>query len=119
MSTNILQIGQKLVIPSMNEPTSLGGQTYTVQKGDTLYAIAGKYGISVNNLMQANNLSSTNLSIGQKLIIPGNNIVYTVKSGDTLYAIARRYNTTVDAIKRLNNLSTNTLQINQQLKIPR
>ena len=90
---------------------------YKVKKKDTLYGIASRYGISVNDLKNANNLTSNTLSIGQVLVIPGSNI-YTVKSGDTLYSIARNNNVTVDAIKRANNLTSNLLSIGQKLIIP-
>ena len=42
---------------------------YIVKKGDSLYSISRKYGITVDELMSLNNLNSTLLSIGQKLII--------------------------------------------------
>lgn len=118
-----LQIGDQLLIPSTtttpNPPSQI---TYTVQSGDSLWSIAKRYNITVNDLRNANNLTSNTLQIGQILIIPttssDNYITYTVKSGDSLYRIAQNYNTTVDAIRNLNNLSTNVLQIGQQLKIP-
>ena len=47
-----------------------GGRSYTVVRGDTQYAIARRYGISVNRLQQANGLTSSNLQIGQRLRIP-------------------------------------------------
>ncbi len=90
-------------------------------KGDTLYGIANKFGVSVNDLKSLNNLNSNTLSIGQVLKIPdssNNKLTYTVKSGDTLYSIARTYNTTVDKIKELNNLKSNTLSIGQTLILP-
>ena len=102
---------------------------YTVTAGDSLYSIARRFNTSVDNIKKANNLTSNNLSIGQKLIIPeineeigntpnsSNNLTYIVKSGDSLYSIAKRYNTTVDDIKKLNNLTNNNLSINQQLLI--
>lgn len=43
--------------------------TYTVQRGDTLYSIAKKYGVSVSSIQQLNSLKSTSLSIGQVLKI--------------------------------------------------
>ena len=43
---------------------------YTVQPGDTLFSIAARYGVSVNALMQANNLSSFYIYVGQTLRIP-------------------------------------------------
>ena len=99
------------------------GTYYTVQSGDSLWSIAKKYGITVDELKKANNLTSNSLSIGQKLRIPIEEeeslpSTYVVKSGDTLYSIARKFNTTVDALKALNNLTTNTLQIGQTLSIP-
>lgn len=122
LTTN-LSIGQTLKLPSSGQvtPPAQNTNTYIVQKGDSLYAIAGKYGTTVNKLMELNNLSTSALAIGQKLIVPSSNITtktHTVASGDTLYSIARRYNTTVDAIKRANNLSSNMLSIGQKLIIP-
>ena len=104
---------------------------YTVQSGDTIYSIARKFNVTVNDLKDINNLTSNNLSIGQKLFIPdiiineetpseeipGTN-TYIVKSGDSLYAIARNFNTTVDDIKKINNLTSNNLSIGQMLIIP-
>ncbi len=101
---------------------------YVVQKGDSLWSISSKLGVSVSDIKKSNNLSSNNLSIGQVLIIPSmksddeeskaDENVYVVKKGDSLWLIAKNYNTSVDEIKRLNNLSSNTLSIGQRLKIP-
>ncbi len=118
LTSNNLSIGQKLIVSS-----SLSDQenTYTVMKGDTLYGIANKFGVSVDAIKKLNNLTSNTLSIGKVLRIPdstNNKLTYTVKSGDTLYSIARTYNTTVDEIKRLNNLTSNTLSIGQTLILP-
>ena len=96
---------------------------YIVKKGDSLYSIANKYDITVNDLKDINNLTSNTLQIGQKLIIPIQKEqeeagIYTVKSGDTLYSIAKEYNTTISELMNLNNLKTATLSIGQQLKLP-
>lgn len=118
LSSNILQIGQKLIIPSNN---SSGNQIiYTVKKGDSLWIIANKYDTTVDMIKSVNNLSSNLLTIGDQLIIPStsNYINYVVKKGDSLWIIANKYNTTVDKIKKLNNLSSNLLQIGQNLLIP-
>lgn len=105
-------------------PEGYVSNTYTVQKGDSLYSIARKLGTTVNELKSLNNLTSNNLSIGQILKIPSKfvtedeNEIYTVKSGDSLYSIANIFNTTVDELKQLNNLTSNTLNVGQLLKIP-
>ena len=119
LSTNILSIGQKLLIPKQNTTIPSNQIEYTVKSGDNLYSIANRYGISVNELKNYNNLTNNNLSIGQKIIIPmaTETITYVVKSGDNLYSIASRYNTTVDEIKRKNNLTNNNLSIGQILLI--
>ena len=99
--------------------------TYTVRSGDTLYGISNQYGVSVNDLIKLNNITGTNIKVGQVLKIPTNDganpdsmFIYTVKKGDSLYSIALRYDTTVDKIKELNNLKTNNLSIGQKLNIP-
>lgn len=119
LTSNNLSIGQLLKLPSALTPE----ETYTVKSGDSLYAIANKFGTTVDALKNVNNLTSNTLSIGQVLKIPSaqeeeTSITYTVKSGDSLYSIAREYNTTVDAIKTANNLTSNLLSIGQVLTIP-
>lgn len=119
LTNNLLSIGQVLKI---KDSSSNGETTYTVQKGDSLWVIANKYGITTEELKSYNNLTSNLLSIGQVLKIPqgkkSTENIYTVKKGDSLWTIANRYNTTVEKIKVLNNLTSNLLSIGQQLKIP-
>jgi LysM repeat protein len=69
--------GQKLVIPgAQTAPAPAGpaggtGQTHTVQAGETLYSIAVQYGVTVQDIMEANNLANANLIYrGQVLAIP-------------------------------------------------
>lgn len=100
-----------------------GSNYYTVQSGDSLWSISKKFGISVDELKQANNLTSNLLSIGQNLYIPNKETdvttsEYVVSKGDTLYGIAQKFGTTVDNLKSINNLTTDSLAIGQILKIP-
>jgi len=95
--------------------------SYTVVSGDTLYGIANKYGTTVDELKNLNNLTSNTLSIGGQLLIPTVEVItdsYTVKRGDTLYSIANKYNTDVNTLKELNNLDSNNLSIGQVLLLP-
>lgn len=102
------------------------GDYYTVQKGDSLWSIATKFGVTVAKLKEINNLESNNLKVGQILKIKDSDdlstedyLIYKVKSGDSLWKIANNYNTTVDTLKSINNLKSSTLTINQQLFIPK
>ncbi|MGN0966635.1 MAG: LysM peptidoglycan-binding domain-containing protein [Candidatus Coprovivens sp.] len=93
--------------------------TYTVKKGDTLYGIAKKFGLSVDELKNYNNLKSNSLSIGQKINIPSNEKnTYVVKSGDTLYNIAKSNGVSVSDLMSLNNLNNSNLSIGQVLVLP-
>lgn len=120
LSSNVLHVGDTLLISSADSTDDDGNDNYYVVKsGDTLWSIARKYNLSVNELKALNNLSSNALSVGQRLIIgkeSSNN--YVVSAGDTLWAIARKFNVSVDDIKTLNNLSSNNLSIGMTLKIP-
>lgn len=125
LSSNILQVGQILKLPtSLVEETIPGDYLiYTIKKGDNLYSIAKNYNITLEELINFNQQGSTLLHIGEQLLIPinnqtNNNIQYVIKPGDTLYNIAKRYNTNVDEIKRINNLNTNMLKIGETILIP-
>lgn len=91
-------------------------EEYIVQKGDTLYSIAKKYNLNVQELINTNNLETT-IYPGQILYLPVKRNSYTVVRGDSLYSIAKKFNTTVDAIKKKNNLTSNLLVIGQILQI--
>ena len=100
-------------------PKTNSQRNYIVKKGDTLYSIAQRYNITVDELKKQNQLSTNQLTIGQSLILPSTSFVtYTVQKGDTLYKIASQYNTTIDILKKINNLSSNILSIGQKIKLP-
>ena len=65
LSSNMLSIGQQLLIPSTENYI-----TYYVKSGDNLYSIARTYNTTVDQIKKLNNLTSDLLSIGQVLLIP-------------------------------------------------
>lgn len=100
-----------------------GSNYYTVKTGDSLWSISKKFGVTVDDLKNANNLKGNLLNVGQNLIIPGLNEKpsggeYIVKKGDSLYSISKKFNTTVDNLKSINNLTTDALAIGQIIKLP-
>ena len=121
LASNLLNIGQTLKIPTEEKPVTGDYTVYTISKGDSLYSIAQKYNTTVDALVKYNNLSSTNLKVGEQLLIPTSESklnTYTVKSGDSLYSIAKKYGITVDELKKANGLTSNNLSLNQKLVIP-
>ena len=136
LSTNSgLQVGQSIKIPT----GSTVPDTYTVQSGDSLTAIASKYNLGMDYIADLNNMSRTaGLRTGQKLKLTGevttvetpktvekqsttsNNStdIHVVKSGETLNSIARKYHLQLNYLAELNNLSrTANVRVGQRLKI--
>jgi len=103
-----------------------GSVEYIVTANDTLSSIAASFGVTLEQLVQANNLSDTDhVNTGQKLILPiaqqGNaGYAYTVVEGDTCQSIANIFNISVDDLITSNNLPADcsTLSIDQVLVIP-
>lgn len=103
LSSDMLHIGQNLIINKNTAPAAptttvtpapATDAVYIVQAGDTLWTIAARYGITVEQLMQANQLSSEALYIGNRLIIP--NAAAPSRSGESVnnarvLEIAARY----------------------------
>ncbi len=110
---------------------------YYVKKGDYLGKIAKAHRTTVGRLKNWNNLSSSQLKIGQKLVIYTNpddapnsqaeqtihsngQLLYTVKAGDTLWDIARKYSgVTVSQLEKVNNITHRELKPGLRLKIPK
>lgn len=109
---------------------------HVIADGDTMYKIAGKYGIKVSELCRLNNMQETDiLQIGRKLLVKSKSTstkpqtptkqkqnktgqYHTIEEGDTLYKIAGKYNTKVSELCRLNNIQETTiLQIGMKLRV--
>ena len=120
LSNNSLSVGQILKIPTKFAQVG-DTELYQVKAGDTLYSIANKYNIGVNELKAINDLISDSLSVGQLLNVPsGLSLVnsYVVEKGDTLYSIAKKFDISINKLKEYNNLNSNLLNVGQKLLIP-
>jgi len=135
-SNSILHIGQELIIPlpvadtPTPTPTLTPSPTpfvYTIKSGETLSAVAKRFGTTVEALMQANNIAdATRIRVGTKLTIvqpPDYSATmayesYEVQAGDTLISISNKYKVTVDDLKKINDLKSSRLSVEQKLKIP-
>lgn len=122
MDVNIIRFGQLLKFSEKMTFQSLVPTVYTVQRGDTLYAIAKKYNTTVAQLIKLNGIKNANtIKAGQKLLLfkPSATKKYTVRSGDTHYAIALRFNTTVSRLATLNRISNvDLISIGQIIQLP-
>lgn len=108
------------------EPNS---EYHIVKAGETLYGIGRMYKVSVDQIMKWNNLTSSALNVGQKLLVKGStaiaqptkvitekgNRIHVVTQGEGLYGIARIYNISVDDILKWNKLQSTSLQVGQRL----
>lgn len=121
--------GSTVATPDTEAPELI---TYTVVSGDTLSAIAGQYGTTVDALVERNSISNPDLIyVGQVLEISGqatevsepasdsvSETSYTVVSGDTLGEIAARFGTTVEDLVERNNIAdANLIFVGQVLSI--
>lgn len=132
LNSTSLVIGQVLRIPEMyTKPEDMvipSYVNYKVVKGDTLYSIAKKFGVSVDSIINDNSLKNNTLSIGQNLKIRSSSAEecfgeeyvtdksYVVVKGDSLYSISKKLGVSVDYLKNKNNLSSNLLSVGQILK---
>ncbi|RMG40721.1 MAG: LysM peptidoglycan-binding domain-containing protein [Candidatus Dadabacteria bacterium] len=108
-----------------------GGVVYRVRRGDSLYKIAKKYGISIKELKRINGLRSNVVRVGQMLTVRPRRPVkkqtfsktsyrsssYRVRRGDTLSGIAARHGMSVRELKRLNKLKSSKIRAGQLLKL--
>ena len=124
---NLIYPGERLRIHTNStvngsESRQMNEIIYTVEKGNTLSQIARAYNVTVESLVELNNITNPNLIYpGEKIKIKGsdsdflnsvtstNNEYYIVKSGDTLYSIARMYGITVTQILQNNSISNPNL----------
>ncbi len=151
MSDASLSLGQRLQV-SIDSPSYGGGNTaaassptgniYTVQAGDSLWRIATKLNVSVNEIKALNGLTSNALSLGQQLRVSGGSsytapvvvptiqtnsptIVkapvfvprpsYVVQAGDSMWRVSQKVGVSVNELKSINNLTSNILRIGQML----
>lgn len=118
-------------IADENEPKNPVSVTHKVVKGEGIYSIAKRYGITTKQLMMENGLKSSQLNIGQILSIntsdqkpsstetksTNKTKTYIVKRGDTLHSIAEKFDVAVVDLKRWNKISNNRIQPGSRLTI--
>ncbi|MBX2843311.1 MAG: LysM peptidoglycan-binding domain-containing protein [Flammeovirgaceae bacterium] len=139
-----IQPGQSLIVSEgsgntgrTTAPSSSSGQTHIVQRGESLYAIAQKYGATPQQIMALNGMQANQpIYVGQKLNVPsgGNQAppptpkpnsgeglkpkIYTVQRGDSLYSISKKFGTTPQEIIKLNNISASgAISVGQRLQV--
>ena len=115
---DLIRVGQVLLVPGQS--AAAANTTHVVSAGETLAAIASKYGTTADSLASANGLANPNLiRIGQQIMVaaapppapaatapvPGSS--HTVSAGETLASIAAQHGTTVEVIAAANGI-TNT-----------
>ena len=137
LKDNNIQAGQKLKVTGKaseerNEKPEAKSSTYTVKKGDSLGAIAERFGVTVDQLRDWNGIKGNNIQAGQKLTIGGKSKssskagssksakakTHKVRSGESLGVIAEKYGTTAAAIRRANGIKGDNIRVGQTLKIP-
>ncbi|MFC0300180.1 LysM peptidoglycan-binding domain-containing protein [Virgibacillus soli] len=113
MKKALLTLAIGLVIAGTTTTTVFADE-HVVKKGDNLWDIANTHDVTVDYLMEKNELESSIIYPEQKLSVQE---TYKVKKGDTLYRIAKDNNVSVKELKEWNNLQSNLIVIGEELMI--
>lgn len=132
--------------PAANKPSGSSNSTHRVQKGETLYSISRKYGVTVADLRSWNNISSTDVLQYDQILNIGSSTknsstkttpndsdfgepgevenatkiseeTHVVKAGETLFSISKKYGTTVASLQGLNSLLSTDISVGQRLRV--
>lgn len=120
LSGTAVQIPTPTVLPQTNP----GAGDYIVQEGETCGDIAARFGVSIQSIIDQNQLSEDCLiSVGQSLILPDTaaqpaDVMYVVKENDTLAYIALKFGITVEELKQANDIVDDIVFVGQELFIP-
>ncbi len=147
LNGDLIRAGADLLVPLASRPTDRAGQTarvgrgeaerqrydHVVQRGESLWTIARRYGVRVSDLVRWNELDANAiLPLGERLVIwseaegsplarPGDRIqsvTYTVREGDSLYRIARQFSVGINDLRRWNDIAEGSyLQPGQRLQM--
>lgn len=100
-------------------------QEYVVEKGDSLFNIAKKYNVSINELTDINMLTSNVIYPGQVLLVPKEELtdflvdIYITEPNDTFFKIAKKSGVDVQVLANYNDVGNYVLCENQKIKIPK
>ncbi|MGX6978469.1 LysM peptidoglycan-binding domain-containing protein [Vagococcus elongatus] len=139
LKSDVIYVGGKLKISSSSSNTSNPNKTetsantstskttYTIKSGDTLFAIAAKYGVSVAQLKSWNSLKNDIIHVGQKLNVnqsaststkpASGSSFYSVKAGDSLWKISGDKGVSVSQLKQWNQLTNDLIYVGQSLRV--
>lgn len=142
---NGLKEGQKILIPANKEAlkqtkADLTKKTHLVEKSETLYGISRKYGVTMEQMVQANPGIEAGINIGQVLVIPESTsqevqskpvvkqqnqitfhdtvVLHTVLEFETLYSISKRFMVPVEDLQAFNGMRNQKIRKGDELKIP-
>lgn len=142
-SGQVIKVGMRLKVPKdeglpkeVDPGATPAGPQHVVKRGENLHLIAKKYGVTVQELLKANNLQRRSfLRVGARLRIPADEKisgptgatpssarqsykkVHLVKKGETLKKIADKYDTSIGRLRRLNNLDSTAVAAGTKLFI--
>lgn len=94
-------------------------QYHIVRKGDSLHSISREYSVTVNDLMEINNIDKPRkIKIGQKIMLQKTGPrSYTVKKGDNIWKISKRFDMAAEEIMEINDLESEDLRPGQKLAL--
>jgi len=115
--------GKQALFAQNFDPKKDNGRFYVhkVKKGDSLYKIGKRYGVSYKIIKDFNRLKSNMLSLNQKLVIPvlkPKTRNYTIRTGDTMGKISKKFNVAINKIMRINNRKNSTIIAGERIVIP-
>jgi len=109
------------LMPSGQVQAKDDNKIYLVRSGDTLSAIALRFGVTVEALQAVNNINGSKIMAGSRLVIPvgaRETVGYRIQPGDNLYRIAKKFGLTTRYLKQTNNLTSSLIYPGQVLFIP-